>query len=129
MSHPGYSAAVDVTSVVNTYVSAWHEHDEATRRRLLEQSWAATGVYTDAGSTISGRDALVEAIADFHARRPGVRIEVRSGIDGFGPHFRFVWATIDDRGEVLRDGIDVGRLDADGRIESIIAFSGIVPDA
>ena len=72
--------------MVNTYVSAWHEHDEATRRRLLEQSWATTGVYTDVGSTIAGRDAMVDAIADFHERRPGVRIEVRGRIDGFGSH-------------------------------------------
>ena len=124
----GYGADMDVTSVVNTYVRAWHERDVTTGRRLLEESWSATGLYTDAGSTIEGRDELVDAISEFHERRPGVRIEVRSAIDGFGPHFRFVWATIDDHGAVLRDGIDVGPLDADGRIASIIAFAGVVPE-
>ena len=116
-----------MTSVVDTYVRAWHERDVTIRRRLLQESWAASGVYVDAGSTIDGLDALVDAIDEFHERRPGVRIEVRSVIDGFGPHFRFVWATIDDQGAVLREGVDVGQLDADGRIASIIAFSGVVP--
>jgi len=117
---------MDAAAVVKTYVQAWHERDTAARRRLLERSWADDGVYTDPNTTIEGRDALVDAIADFHEQRPDVRIEVRSRIDGFGSHFRFVWATVDGAGTV-RDGIDVGRLDRDGRIESIIGFFGVVP--
>jgi hypothetical protein len=118
---------VNAAEVVSTYVRAWHERDEVTRRRLLEQTWAEGGVYTDPGGTIEGREALIEAIADFHQRRPSVRIEVRSAIDGFGRHFRFVWATVDEGGGVLREGIDVGQLDEDGRIVSIIGFFGITP--
>jgi hypothetical protein len=99
----------------------------SARRRLLEQSWADDGVYTDAGSTIEGRDALIAAIAEFHEQRPGVTIEVRSAIDAFGPHFRFIWTTVDGSGAVQREGIDVGRLAPDGRIASIIGFVGIAP--
>jgi hypothetical protein len=118
---------MDAAAVVATYVQAWHERDPTARRRLLEQSWADAGVYTDPTTTIEGRDALVDAIAEFHEQRPDVRIEVRSRIDGFGPHFRFVWATVDGAGGAIRDGIDVGRLDRDGRIESIIGFFGVAP--
>jgi hypothetical protein len=118
---------MDIATVVATYVQAWHEHDEPARRRLLEQSWADNGIYTDPATTIEGRDALVDAIAEFHERRPGVRIEVRGRIDAFGPNFRFVWATVDGAGAIGREGIDVGRLDRHGRIESIIGFYGVVP--
>jgi hypothetical protein len=118
---------VDAAEVVTTYVRAWHERDEATRRGLLEQTWAEGGAYSDPEGTIEGREALIEAIADFHDRRPGVRIEVRGAIDGFGRHFRFVWATVDGDGEVLREGIDVGQFDEDGRIVSIIGFFGVTP--
>ena len=117
---------MDTAEIVRTYVQAWHERDETTRRRLLERSWADGGVYTDPNSTIEGRDALLEAIADFHQNRPDVRIEVRSPVDGFGRHFRFVWATVDPRGQILREGIDVGQLDEYGRIASIVGFFGIV---
>ncbi len=112
---------------MTTYVRAWHEGDEAARRRLLEESWAKDGVYADPQTTIAGREALVHAIAEFHEQRPDVRIEVRSRIDDFGPHFRFVWATVDGSGAVLREGIDVGQLDAEGRIASIVGFFGVVP--
>lgn len=120
---------MDTAHVVRTYVAAWHERDEATRRRLLEQTWAEDGVYADPGGKIAGRTALFAAIADFHEQRPDVRIEVRSRIDQFDRHFRFVWATVDGAGEVLREGIDVGELDEDGRIKSIIGFYGVTPHA
>jgi hypothetical protein len=118
---------VDTAEVVNTYVRAWHERDEATRREMLEATWTDDGVYTDPGGTIDGREALIAAIADFQHSRPDVRIEVRSAVDAFGSHFRFVWATVDGAGEVLREGIDVGQLSKDGRIMSIIGFVGITP--
>lgn len=113
--------------MVETYVRAWHERDEATRRSLLEASWAEDGVYTDPNATIEGRDALVAGIGEFHEQRPDVHIEVRSPVDAFGSHFRFVWATVDGSGEVLREGIDFGQLDDDGRIVQIAGFFGIVP--
>jgi hypothetical protein len=118
---------VDTAELVSAYVRAWHERDQATRRRLLEETWADDGVYTDPGGTIEGREALIEAIVDFQERRPDVRIEVRSRVDAFGVHFRFVWATVDGAGEVLREGVDVGQLDDDGRIVSIIGFFGLMP--
>ena len=118
---------MDTNAVVEAYVRAWHEDDETTRRRLLDESWAADGVYCDPNSIVVGRDALLEHIAEFREQRPDVRIEVRSGIDEHGTHFRFGWATVDGAGSDLRDGIDVGQLDDDGRIASIIGFFGPLP--
>jgi hypothetical protein len=126
--HPAlYHGGVDTAHVVSTYVRAWHERDASARRQLLEQTWAEDGIYEDPGGTIEGRGALVDAIADFQERRPGVRIEVRSSVDTFGSHFRFIWATVDAAGDVLREGIDVGRLDEHGRIVSIVGFYGVIP--
>ena len=118
---------MNTRAVVEDYVRAWHEHDETARRRLLEASWAADGIYTDPAETIVGRDALFEAIAAFHEQRPDVRIEVRSRVDEFGRYFRFVWAMVDRSGAVRREGVDFGQLDAEGRIESIVGFFGVVP--
>ena len=118
---------MDATEVVATYVRAWHERDVTTRRQLLEMTWAEDGVYVDPGGRIAGREAMMEAIAEFQERRPAIRIEVRSAVDSFDRNFRFVWATVDGAGDVIRDGIDVGQLDADGRIVSIVAFVGVVP--
>jgi hypothetical protein len=122
-----YGSAVDTSAVVEIYVRAWHERDESSRRRLLEESWAANGIYTDPEETIVGRDALFEAIAAFHEQRPDGRIEVRSRIDEFGRYFRFVWATVDGSGAARREGVDFGQLDVEGRIASIVGFFGVVP--
>lgn len=119
---------MDVGATVETYVQAWHEPDEGSRRRLLEASWADDAVYADPASTVEGRDALVAHIAGFHARRPGARIEVRSGIDCHGRYLRFAWAVVGADGEVVADGIDFGVLAGDGRIASITGFFGPLPD-
>jgi hypothetical protein len=118
---------VDFDRLVATYVRAWHERDGAARRRLLEQTWAVDGVYEDPGGRIEGREAFDREIAGFQASRPGIRVEVRSAVDAFDRHFRFVWATVEADGTVRREGIDVGQLDDDGRIASLIAFVGVAP--
>ena len=118
---------VDVPAVVETYVRAWHERNPTERRRLLEASWADGGVYTDPNGTIEGRDELDEAIASFHEQRPDVRIEVRSRIDAFDTQFRFLWATVDGSGKVLREGIDFGQVASDGRISLVVGFFGLLP--
>jgi hypothetical protein len=115
---------VDTRSVIETYVRAWHEDDEAARRRLLEQSWAGGGVYADPRATVEGRDALVAHIAGFRQRLPGGRIELRSAVDEHGPFFRFARATLDASGNVLMEGVDFGELDGDGRIARIVGFFG-----
>ena len=116
--------AVDVASVVETYVKAWHEPDVDVRRRLLEESWADDGVYADPNSRIEGRGALVAAIDGWHENRPGARIELRSSIDAFDDWFRFAWAVIDSSGTVLGEGVDFGALEGDGRISLVVGFYG-----
>ena len=117
---------MNTNAVVEAYVRAWHEDHEPMRRRLLDETWPDDGVYCDPNSTVVGRDALLAHISEFR-EHPDIRIEVRSGIDEFGNNFRFGWATVDGFGAELRDGIDVGRLDDDGRIASIIGFFGPLP--
>ena len=113
--------------MIEAWVRAWNELDADVRRELLEATFAADGVYVDPDSRLDGRDAVLADIAGFHERRPGARIELRSGVDAFGGWFRFGWAVVDTGGEVLRDGEDFGRFDGDGRIATIVGFFGALP--
>ena len=61
-----------------------------------------------------GETALLADIAAFHER--GTRVELTSGVDAHGRHFRFAWATRDAAGAVVKEGLDVGQLADDGRI-------------
>lgn len=119
---------MDVRAVVEGYVAAWNEPDEAKRLELLEQTWSAVGVYADPDETLAGRKAVAEGIVAFRERRPGGRIEVRSGIDEFGGRFRFAWAVLDADGTAVNEGEDFGHLGDDGRIASVTGFFGPLPE-
>ena len=116
---------MDASAVVEAFVQAWNEADVTARRQLLEQTWADDGVYADPDGTIEGRDALLADIAAFRER--GTRVELTSGVDAYGRHFRFTWATRNAAGAVVKEGLDVGQLADDGRIMSIIAIFGPLP--
>jgi hypothetical protein len=115
---------VSTNETVDAYVRAWNEPDEATRRKLLESSWADDGVYCDPTALVEGREALIAHIAAFPERFPGARIETRSRLDEHGRHFRFAWEMVDGSGHAMLVGQDFGRLADDGRIAFITGFFG-----
>jgi hypothetical protein len=121
---PSSFPCTDAKSIVHEYVRGWNAEDEASRRELIEATFAARGVYADPDGTIEGRDHLLADIAEFHERRPGARVELRSAIDEFGGWFRFAWAVVDPTGDVLRHGEDFGQVGDDGRITMIVGFFG-----
>lgn len=118
-----------VTDIVNAYVAAWHEPDEAARRALLDASWADIGEYCDPNVKVEGRDALVAHIARYESNRPGHVIAVISGVDEHHGYLRFSWSLADPDGQVIMEGIDVGEVDADGRLVRVTGSFGPPPAA
>jgi hypothetical protein len=112
---------------VNDYLAAWNESDEAKRRQLIDKCWADSGTYTDPMSDIKGKDALAATIGGFQKQMPGATIELTSGIDEHHGRIRFGWKVVN--GPQPMEGIDVGRLSGDGRLESIVGFWGASPAA
>lgn len=115
--------------VVRAYGAAWNEADPVARRTILDEAWAADGVYCDPSTTIEGRDALAEHIAGFQASMAGHAIETTSGVEEHHGWFRFSWQLRGPDGGTVVDGFDVGELDGDGRIRRIVGFFGPFPPA
>lgn len=110
---------------VENYLAAWNEPDEAKRLQLLEGCWADSGTYTDPMSDAAGRDALMAVIAGFRAQMPGASLSLNSAIDEHHGRIRFGWTL--NGGPTAMDGIDVGILGGDGKLESIVGFWGLAP--
>jgi hypothetical protein len=118
--------------VVLAYIEAWNTPDEETRRKLLEQSWADDGVYTDPLGEVRGRETLVSHIGRFlsegpSGRGPGHRIQVANGVDHHHEMLRFSWALLDPHGASISQGLDFGDLAEDGRLRRITGFFGPLP--
>ena len=112
---------------VEAYMAAWNEKDEAKRTKLLDKCWADTGTYTDPVSDITGREQLAAVIAGFHQQFPGAGIALTSAIDEHHGRIRFGWKMTG--GPQPLEGIDVGRIGSDGRLEMITGFWGANPAA
>jgi hypothetical protein len=81
----------NVDKIVETWCAAWQLADETERRRLLEACWSQDGVYQDPINDASGREAVMELIADFHKRKPGVRFDIASGVDHHHGKLYYLW--------------------------------------
>jgi hypothetical protein len=114
----------DTKEIVHAYMAAWNEPNEKNRRALLDKAWADNGRYTDPMSDAPGRDALVELIAQFQKQMPGTSIIAASDIDEHHGRLRFAWKMIAPDGSTGMEGIDIGQLAEDGRLQSITGFFG-----
>jgi hypothetical protein len=122
-------ARMNAKETVDTYMAAWNETDEAKRKAMLERCWAEDGAYTDPVADIAGREALSATIAGFQAQMPGASIITTSAIDQHHDRVRFGWKLLSPDGETRIEGIDVGQLSADGKLQSIVGFWGASPPA
>lgn len=121
------TAAPAVRHLVQTYVEAWNESHEASRRRLLEQSWASRGTYIDPSVRIEGRAALVRHSGEFMERWPGARVELTSGILEHHGFLCFLWRVIAPDNVILREGIDFGQIGKDRKLNRVVGFFGPFP--
>lgn len=115
---------MSVQETIDAYIAAWNEEDETKRADLISRCWADAATYTDPMADVSGRDALAELIVGFQKQMPGARIAVTTGIDQHHNQIRFGWAL---KGGSAIEGIDVGSLADDGKIQSIVGFWGTNP--
>ena len=121
--------AVPEPAVANVldYVAAWNEPDAATRLKILERCWAGDGAYVDPNVELRGRSALCEHISKVQAGRPGARLEMMSGVELHHHVVRFLWRLVRADGRAGETSLDVGEVDADGRLTKIVGFFGEPP--
>jgi hypothetical protein len=115
---------MDLDALVADYLLAWDTTDDAVRREALERAWSPDGSYQDPTTRVIGREAFTEQLVGFHERLPGTHFELASRVDGYADRFRFAWRLLDAEGTVKLEGVDIGALDAEGRIASITGFFG-----
>ena len=120
-----------VRAAVETYLRAWNERDPTARAALIEACFAADGRLVTRGGDVRGRAALAQTMARVHADPRRFRIRLTSAIDTGATTFR-VLAVVDySDGTTTPETLDVGEIDADGRIKQVLTFTGPIgePDA
>jgi hypothetical protein len=117
----------DLTTTVDTYLSAWSETDPARRAELIEGVWAADGRLIDPPLAAEGHAGISDMASAMQSHFPGHRFRRASGIDAHHDQLRFAWELVGPDGTVTLAGLDVGELSADGRLRRIAGFFGELP--
>ena len=101
------------------YSRAWNEPEST--RALLEECWAADGVYADdeVPDGVVGRDALAELILATHAELPGFRVWETSPTRMLAGRLCVTWTQEGGDPPEGFSGSDVIELAPDGRIARV----------
>ena len=115
-------------NTIDTYIAALNETDPERRARLVEESWNPEGTYLDPMLEAAGHAAFNDMVATIHGAYPGHTFRRTTEIDGHHDLIRFGWELVGPDGSLTVAGIDVGELDADGKIKAIAGFFGPLVD-
>ena len=119
---------VDVQTVVDSYFAFWNEPDPARRTELAAEVFASEARYVGplfAGEGLAGIEALASQLREHLGDQQFMR---SSGIESHHDVVRYRWEISPAAGDPpFAAGVDVGTLDADGRLSSVAVFLDLVP--
>jgi len=116
-----------VETAVRTYVRASGERDPAVRAKLIEACFAEDGRFVTRSGVIRGRAGVEAMIARSLADPQMLGFRMASVIDAAGTTFRYR-SIVDRRDGTSIEFFDAGEIDADGRITTLLVFSGPLAD-
>jgi SnoaL-like domain len=113
----------EITEIINTYMAAWNETDDARRLELVTRAWAPDASYVDPLMSGEGHQGIDAMIAAAQEQFPGHRFELSFGPDAHNDRVRFAWSLYGpDGGDPVVAGADFGTLAEDGRLKSVTGF-------
>jgi hypothetical protein len=113
----------EITDVINTYIAAWNETDEAKRLELVTRAWAPDATYVDPIMSGEGHEGIDAMIAAAQQQFPEHRFELSFGPDAHNDNVRFAWQLYGPGGgEPVAAGADFGKLAGDGRLKAVTGF-------
>ncbi len=116
-----------MNDVITRYLECWNETDATTRRKLVDDVWAADARYVDPMAEAEGRDAIDATIAAVQAQFPGFVFTLAGPVDAHHRQARFTWGLGPEGAEPLVVGFDVAVTDEEGRISAVLGFLDKVP--
>lgn len=117
----------DVIAVVDGYLSAYSEPDEAKRDALIAEVWADDGQLIDPPLAGEGHRGISEMATTMQGQFAGHAFVRTTGIDVHHQQLRYGWELVGPGGQVAVAGMDVGEVAEDGRLRRIVGFFGELP--
>ena len=114
-------------SSLKVLFEAFAENDKSQRMILLSRSMTEDGEIWGPQRLFKGYEAISEKIEGFHARMPGARLVLASGLNTFLNIARFKVAIVNSDGSTKSEGENFIEMAASGHIHRVFPFWEPVP--
>ncbi len=114
-------------SLIEAYEDIVNQTEDVDLHEIAQRALAED--FRFVGPTVGevvGREAMLDAMEALHERAPAERIRMNrtTSVDAHNGWFRFEWEFVDESGEVITRGTDVGRIGEEGKLSLVVAFFG-----
>jgi len=116
-----------LTATVDTHLDGYAEPDRDRRRALLHRAWHPDGSLLDPpfdGRGVEQIAALTDVVLEHF---PGHRFRRTTELALHHDRLRYGWELVAADGTVSVTGLDVGRIDDEGRLVEVVGFFGELP--
>jgi len=127
MTNAATTATFEAAATVDTYLEMWNETDVTRRAGLIAEAWAPEGKYCDPLLQASGHEELSAIAAVTQQQFPNHCFVRTTGIDAHHEFVRFGWQLVGPDGALVVTGVDVGIVNAAGKLTRIVGFFGEPP--
>jgi hypothetical protein len=111
-----------MNDIVTRYLACWNETSPDSRRKLISETWAADGRYTDPLADAHGRDEIDAVIAAVQAQFPGFVFTLAGPVDAHHQQARFTWGLGPDGAEPVVVGFDAAVTDGAGQLTAVYGW-------
>jgi hypothetical protein len=116
-----------IEEALKIYFTAFAEQDHSRRLALLAQCLTEEAEIWGPKRVFKGYESISEKIESFHARMPGARLVLASGINIFLNNARFAIAIVGADESTIAKGEAVNEFAEDGRIFRVLPFWEALP--
>lgn len=110
------------TDLIDRYVAAWNERDDARRRDLIAATMTMTASYVDPVLQGEGRAGIDAAIQVVQAKFPGHQLRRTGPVEAHHDRVRFTWALAPAGGDPVVAGTDFAVISPDRRLHAVTGF-------
>lgn len=122
-TEPTTTVTDEIVATVDAYLAAWNETDPTRRAELVRHALGADLWYRDPLLEADGLEGFDAMLAGVQQQFPGLVMRRTSPVDGHRDVVRFNWAFGAPGADPAIAGVDVAKLDADGKLHRIIGYT------
>ena len=119
------STKMHLEVTIDTFLAAWAAPDRGRRAALIERVWADDGRMIDPPFVATGRRSISQLAAVRQVEHPSYTFRRIGDVERDRDGLCFAWQFVRPDGTTAIEGVDIGELAPDGRLQLVTRHYGV----